>query len=40
MGSDASLALTGRRAIPRRFLDQALAFEFADLRAALQDLLA
>jgi uncharacterized protein (TIGR01777 family) len=40
MGSDASLALSGRRAIPRRFLDQAFTFEFADLRAALQDLLA
>jgi uncharacterized protein (TIGR01777 family) len=39
MGTDASLALTGRRSGPRRFLDQAFSFEFAELRAALQDLL-
>jgi uncharacterized protein (TIGR01777 family) len=38
MGTEASLALTGRRCRPRRFLESGFHFEFPDLRHALADL--
>jgi uncharacterized protein (TIGR01777 family) len=39
MGTEASLALTGRRCRPARFLENGFHFEFPDLRRALVDLL-
>jgi uncharacterized protein (TIGR01777 family) len=39
MRTDADLALGGRRAVPRRFLEQDFQFRFNELRAALHDLL-
>src|SRR5439155_3245536 len=38
MGTEASLALTGRRCRPKRFLESGFRFEFPDLRRALADL--
>ncbi len=38
MGTEPSLALTGRRCRPRRFLESGFHFEFPDLRRALADL--
>lgn len=38
MGTEASLALTGRRCTPRRFIQQAFKFEFPHLAAALDDI--
>jgi uncharacterized protein (TIGR01777 family) len=38
MGTEASLALTGRRCRPKRFLESGFQFEFPDLRRALADL--
>jgi uncharacterized protein (TIGR01777 family) len=40
MGSEANLALTGRRCIPARFAALGFPFHFTDLDAALADLLA
>jgi hypothetical protein len=40
MGSEAELALTGRRGLPRRFLEHDFTFGHTDLDAALCDLLA
>ncbi|HXH51451.1 MAG TPA: TIGR01777 family oxidoreductase [Terriglobia bacterium] len=39
MRTEASLALTGRRCVPARFLESGFRFEFPDLRPALADLL-
>jgi uncharacterized protein (TIGR01777 family) len=39
MRTDADLALTGRRCVPRRFLEQGFRFRYTDLSAALRDLL-
>ncbi len=39
MRTDADLALTGRRCVPRRFLEQGFQFRHAELAAALHDLL-
>ena len=39
MRTDADLALTGRRCVPRRFLEQGFQFRHAELAAALRDLL-
>lgn len=39
MGSDAEIALTGRRCVPSRLLEAGFDFEFPDLSAALDDLL-
>ncbi|MEY2561961.1 MAG: uncharacterized protein QOH88_154 [Verrucomicrobiota bacterium] len=39
MGTESSLALTGRRCRPKRFLESGFHFEFPDLRRALADLL-
>ena len=39
MRTEPVLALTGRRGVPRRFVDQGFTFEFPELRAALGDLL-
>jgi len=38
MGTEASLALTGRRCRPKRFQESGFRFEFPDLRLALADL--
>lgn len=38
MGTEASLALSGRRCRPKRFLESGFHFEFPDLRDALADL--
>lgn len=38
MGTEASLALTGRRCRPKRFLESGFHFEFPELRRALADL--
>jgi uncharacterized protein (TIGR01777 family) len=38
MGTEASLALTGRRCVPRRFLEHGFQFQFPNLRDALADL--
>jgi uncharacterized protein (TIGR01777 family) len=38
MGTEASLALTGRRCVPRRFLEHGFQFQFPELRPALSDL--
>ena len=38
MGTEPSLALTGRRCRPKRFLENGFHFEFPDLRRALADL--
>ena len=38
MGTEPSLALTGRRCRPKRFLESGFHFEFPDLRRALADL--
>lgn len=40
LGTDAALALTGRRAHPARLLDAGFQFDHPDLRTALADLLA
>jgi NAD dependent epimerase/dehydratase family enzyme len=40
MGTEASLALTGRRCVPARLTQQGFAFEHADLNAALHDVIA
>jgi hypothetical protein len=37
MGTEAELALTGRRCIPKRFLEKGLKFEYPELSGALQD---
>jgi NAD dependent epimerase/dehydratase family enzyme len=39
MRTESSLALTGRRCIPRRFLQQGFEFRQPDLAPALRDLL-
>jgi uncharacterized protein (TIGR01777 family) len=39
MGTDPSLALTGRRCIPRRFIEDGFQFQFPELKAALCDIL-
>jgi uncharacterized protein (TIGR01777 family) len=39
MGSDPALALTGRRCVPTRLLNEGFAFLFPDLSSALDDLL-
>ncbi len=39
MGTEASLALTGRRCVPRRFLNEGFEFQYLHLRAALHELL-
>jgi uncharacterized protein (TIGR01777 family) len=39
MGTEPELALTGRRCIPKRFLDQGFEFRFPSLEGALSDLL-
>jgi uncharacterized protein (TIGR01777 family) len=38
MGTEAELALTGRRCMPRRLLEQGFRFKYWDLQAALADL--
>jgi len=38
MGSEASLALTSQRCVPKRFLEAGFRFQFADVAAALSDL--
>ncbi|MGD0743628.1 MAG: TIGR01777 family oxidoreductase [Verrucomicrobiota bacterium] len=38
MGTEPSLALTGRRCAPRRFLEIGFQFQFAELSAALKDI--
>ncbi len=38
MGSDGRLALTGRRCVPRRLLDQGFKFDFASLPEALKNI--
>jgi NAD dependent epimerase/dehydratase family enzyme len=38
MGAEPSLALTGCRAVPKRFLEAGFQFEFAELRQALKDI--
>jgi uncharacterized protein (TIGR01777 family) len=38
LGTEASLALTGRRCIPKRFLEKGFQFEFPDLRPALANI--
>lgn len=38
MGTEPSLALTGRRCQPRRFIESGFQFQFPDLRRALADL--
>jgi hypothetical protein len=38
MGTDPSLALTGRRCVPRRLVDEGFRFTFPELAAALADL--
>ena len=40
MGTEASLALTGRRGVPRRFLEHGFQFQFPTLREALANLYA
>jgi len=40
MGTDASLALTGRRCLPTRLLDQGFSFQYTDLDECLQDVFA
>jgi uncharacterized protein (TIGR01777 family) len=39
MGTDASLALTGRRCMPRRLMRDGFTFQFPELTTALSDLL-
>lgn len=39
MGTEAELALTGRRCIPRRFLEKGFVFEYPELSDALRNLL-
>lgn len=39
MGTEASLALTGRRCVPRRLLEEGFSFEYPRLPEALHDLL-
>jgi hypothetical protein len=38
MGTEPSLALTGCRAVPKRFLEAGFQFKFAELRPALKDI--
>jgi uncharacterized protein len=38
MRTEPVLALTGRRAVPRRLIDEAFEFRFTELRAALEDI--
>lgn len=40
MGSDPAIALTGRRCLPARLLDEGFEFELPELRSALDDLFA
>jgi NAD dependent epimerase/dehydratase family enzyme len=40
MGTDAALALTGRRCVPRRLLDDGFTFSHPTFRDAIDDLLA
>ena len=40
LGTEAELVLTSRRCVPRRFLEKGFTFQYPDLRAALQSLLA
>ncbi len=40
MGTEAELALHGRRCLPKRFLDEGFVFEHPDLKPAFQELLA
>jgi len=39
MGTEADLALTGRRCVPKRFLEHHFQFKYPDLNGALRDLL-
>jgi NAD dependent epimerase/dehydratase family enzyme len=39
MGTDPSLALTGCRVAPKRFLEAGFQFQFPELRGALKNLL-
>lgn len=39
LGTEACLALTGRRCVPKRLMNQGFQFQFTDLRLALEDLL-
>lgn len=39
MGTEASLALTGRRCVPKRFTEKGFSFRYPDLQEALRDLL-
>jgi NAD dependent epimerase/dehydratase family enzyme len=38
MGSEAELALTGRRCVPQRLLDMDFEFKYSNLEGALRDL--
>jgi NAD dependent epimerase/dehydratase family enzyme len=38
MKTEPSLALTGRRCAPKRFLESGFRFQFTELRAALKDI--
>jgi uncharacterized protein (TIGR01777 family) len=38
MGTEGDLALTGRRCIPKRFIDEGFTFEFPELSGALENL--
>ena len=40
MGTEASLALTGRRCLPTRLLQEGFVFQYSDLNACLRDLFA
>jgi len=40
LGTEAELVLTSRRCVPRRFLEKGFTFQYPDLHAALQSLLA
>ncbi len=40
MGTDASLALTGRRCLPKRLLDEGFTFNYTDLDECLRDIFA
>jgi NAD dependent epimerase/dehydratase family enzyme len=40
LGTDAALALTGRRCLPRRLTESGFVFEHPELEPAVEDLLA
>jgi NAD dependent epimerase/dehydratase family enzyme len=40
MGTEPELALTGRRCVPKRFLEQGFEFRFPSVAEALRDVLA